>query len=443
MSAQRATAAAVAARAHPFDESQHPRGTHGQFAAGGSHAERHEHNVRTLVRAGVLPKLVTHSDGSVIEHAGSTRKVINGPTPRAADRTQEPINDSRWMQEPRTRATMPGYYRTASKTPGMPVQYTGSDRKEAPVGQFLVHQLTDQKPKSVSSKDHHDLKASLFNMVTNLAEPTIAQGKLPKRRGKLRGQTLIPEGTPEITARRAFTHAAMTALHTYGTLKYDFAMDDKLKEELKPLSGFMLYAQRRVADTMFAGEKGRYQRYREEFGETFADKRRDKRTGEVRLHMTPRKQLIKAERIGSLAKAYDASKHPREHDGTFSRKTGETIGRAVGSNVGITAGTLGGLAYGAQAGRKIGGAAARAYSKLGWLRSGKPGWHRALDAEMAEMAGRARGGRIGGAYGHAVGAVALGTAGYIGGRALGRAFDDSRRKKRAIKAGKLASAAEA
>ncbi len=431
------TAAAVAMQAHGFDDSQHPRGQHGRFATAGGHAERHAQNVSVLARQGVLPRLQRYRDGTVIEHAGPTSKVISYPTPRAADATQAPTNQVIPLDERRTRATMPSYYRRiASNTPGMPTSYTGSDKKEAPVGSFLVHQLTDQRPKAVSPRDHAALRARLGRLVTTLAEPTIAMGKVPKRRGKLRGETLIPEGTPELTARRAYTHAAMTALHNYGVAKYDFAMDPALKEEMTPLKGFMLYAKRRVMDTMFAAEKGRYAPYRQEFGEPFADKRRDKVSGQVRIRMSPRTEMIKAEPVGSLAKAYASDKHPREHDGKFSRKTGEAVGRLIGGFGGTAVGGLIGHRHGAAIGAGVGGALARLHGRITGIMSSGPAHHHAFTAELGEMKGILTGAHIGGRYGGAIGGLALGAAGWATGAAVGRHLDDSGRKNRAIVAGK-------
>lgn len=435
------TAAAVAQASHSFDGSRHPRGDHGRFAAeGASHAERHAHNVHTLAQQGVLPTLRRRPDGSVVEHALTTSKTISGPTPRAPDGApQEPTNHVIPLDERRTRATMPGYYRIASKTPGMPVHYTGSSSKEQPVGSFKVHQLTDQRPKVVSPRDHIALRARLGRIVAGQAEGTIAAGKLPKRRGKLRGETLIPEGTPEHTVRRAYAHAAATALHNYGVINYDFAMDDALKQELQPLHGFMLFAKRRVMDTMFANEKGGYAPYRAELGETFHAKRNGKLTGVTRQRMSPRTQMIKAEPMGSLRKAYDASKHPREHDGQFSRKLAENglkaaVG-AAGGFAGIIAGRRYGGILGGKTGRFIG-------AKFGGI--GKKGlaWQRSLSHDFAEIYGAHQGHKLGTKFGPAVAGTAGAIAGAYAGGKIGRLVDDHGRKQRAKKAGKLMKAYE-
>lgn len=254
-----------------FDQAKHPRGDDGRFAAGGGDQQP-------------LP---------------GSEKVV-------------PLHQRRSL------VTLPGYYAQASKHPGMPEAYTGSKRKEQPVGGYKSYELVDQKPRAMTPAAHQAMKTRLHHIVMALAEPTIERGAEPIRSGKRRGESLIPEGTSPRTARRAYALGAALALHKYGVVRHDYAMDDTLKAELTPLEPFILYAHRRVLNTMLATERGGWKPYRAEFGIPFKDKRRDVRTGEVRLRMTPRQQLIKVLRMGGLAKAFAEDKHERDSDGRFA-----------------------------------------------------------------------------------------------------------------------------
>ena len=186
--------------------------------------------------------------------------------------------------QPRSLTRGEAWQRTGAKLPGIPIGYTGSREKELPVGSFTHHQLKAQVPDAMSADDHRELVGSLVSVIANERSGAIEKGH--ERR-------LIPDGTERHTINRAYNHAAMHSLHSFGTHDYDFKMDDHLKAELTPLVPFMRYAHRRVKDVMLAKHKGKWRPYREAFGQPFNDLRRDKITGAIRKRVRPNQELIK------------------------------------------------------------------------------------------------------------------------------------------------------
>ena len=138
--------------------------------------------------------------------------------------------------QPRSLTRGEAWQRTGAKLPGIPIGYTGSREKELPVGSFTHHQLKAQVPDAMSADDHRELVGSLVSVIANERSSAIEKGH--ERR-------LIPDGTERHTINRAYNHAAMHSLHSFGTHDYDFKMDDHLKAELTPLVPFMRYAHRR------------------------------------------------------------------------------------------------------------------------------------------------------------------------------------------------------
>ena len=124
--------------------------------------------------------------------------------------------------------------------------------------------------------------------------------------------------------------------------------------------------------------------------------------------------------FGELCKAYDNTKHPREHDGKFAGKTVERAARFVGG----AAGAIGGFALGAKYANKLGHLgekAGRAWSQAAGSDSHFP-------AFLGRYAGRHA--PVGGAF-------ALGAAGTFAGAAVGALADRYMRVRRAKRAGKL------
>ena len=117
-------------------------------------------------------------------------------------------------------------------------------------------------------------------------------------RGHQKG--LIPEGARPGTVARAYKHAALLSLHRAGLGDYDFHMDAAAKKEFAPLEGFMRYAHRRVFDQANIANKGRFQPFKDEFGEDLHQKKRGKLTGTVKRRMRPMNEFIKLE-LGDLS----------------------------------------------------------------------------------------------------------------------------------------------
>jgi hypothetical protein len=140
--------------------------------------------------------------------------------------------------------------------------------------------------------------------------------------------------------------------------------------------------------------------------------------------------------FGQMMKAFDGSKHPREHDGQFAGKTAERVGRFAGGAAAAGGGYYLGSKHGSGVGEAIGRAGANLYSRVADAISPKSGLGH-LAAEQTEMRAGSIGRMLGAAHGAKVGAVALGLGGYLAGSALGAQADRMARKRRAVKAGRL------
>ncbi len=318
-----------------FQEDQHPRGDHGHFAA------KWDAEVARGARFGIKPTVHERPDGSAWEHMGpyarehrpkpaDTGPLVAHPlnlaehrrrrdarlqsldnqatailraAPPPAPEPPQPLLHGEGrpvFHEKRSGVSGTKAWRIGAKTPELPIAYTGSKALEQPVGSFKVAQLDfHPRPEDVSQEAHAALHHGLRQSIEAMREPTIAAGMTPKKRGKQRGQVLIPEGTERRSVHRAYNHAAMLAMHQYGIGHYNFAMSDEVKAELTPLVGFMRYAKRNVSNHMWATQKGHWKPYRAAHGIPFGDQRRDRTTGEVRLRVPPQHELIKAAATGA------------------------------------------------------------------------------------------------------------------------------------------------
>ena len=248
--------------AKQFQQSEHPRGQKGRFVAGGPG---------------------TQSQGQVGHLTAPDQ-------PRPPKRSLE---------------RAPSYNRIGARTPSLPVAYTGSTTPELPIGSFQQAELTLQKPGDVPADAHKALLHHLVGIIQAEREPTIERGAAPKKKGKLRGQVLIPEGTERRTVRRAYNHAAMLALHDHGVGVYDFKMDDALKAEMTPMVDFMRYTRRHLGAVIrrTPATKGTWRPYRAAFGVPFPKGGKTVRgTNQERLRVPPRDQFVKAAPLGALAK---------------------------------------------------------------------------------------------------------------------------------------------
>lgn len=167
-----------------------------------------------------------------------------------------------------------------------------------------------------------------------------------------------------------------------------------------------------------------------------------KRLGAVAGDNPTRRKLVGAMGLASmgkadLAKAWAGHKHPREHDGKFASKNGETAGRFAAGAVGVAGGAYVGLKHGADIGEKAGRLAG-----VGYVRA-REAMNRMKDLETPDrvyfQADKAKriGRHLGNRYGLAAGGAALGAAGYLAGGAAGRKVDEMGRRSRAKAAGRL------
>jgi hypothetical protein len=202
-----------------------------------------------------------------------------------------------------------------AKLSGLPVAYTGSREKEKPVGSFLERKVVEQIPKGVTVEQHQALFRQLKDIVRGdrgaaieraglmfRSQPTLAQQRdkrLPQPKFRVKNQSpldtpLVPAGTTRGALNAAYNHAALAALHDHGIIDASqFRMDDTLKAEMKPLEPYMRFIRRRLGAQFHEKAKGSWKPYRDEFGVTFADMRRNKITGEVRRRTRPLQELVK------------------------------------------------------------------------------------------------------------------------------------------------------
>ena len=148
---------------------------------------------------------------------------------------------------------------------------------------------------------------------------------------------------------------------------------------------------------------------------------------------------LKQEILGNLAKAWDGTKHPREHTGAFATKPVEQGGRFVGGAAGAVGGALLGAMRGPQIGEAIGRKSGVLYGAASDRIRGQKISANAYRSrgETAEMIGGRAGRLLGGKYGSKAGGLILGLGGALIGAAGGSIVDTIMRRRRAKKAGKL------
>jgi hypothetical protein len=177
----------------------------------------------------------------------------------------------------------------------VPIDYTGSRQMERPAGSFIKHTWKPNIPANGNAADHHALVGALTRHIQGEKLPTIVRAQ---------EQGLIPEGTSGSTIRRAYNHAAMFGLHDFGVGVYDYAMDEHLQHEMKPMEPFIRYARRRINSTLTGRERGAWRPYRAEFGQKFPTPKFDRFTGEERKRVPPNQVLVKlAEASGAVVLA--------------------------------------------------------------------------------------------------------------------------------------------
>lgn len=265
--------------AKEFDPAEHPRDEDGQFTAKGG--------------------------GGAETKAGPGRLL-----------TETRVRQAAREIPPERRSLIRGSFHRWSNVPGIPVGYTGSRTKEKPIGSFLERKIVEQIPKSVPVEEHKALfgrmkqiirsdraDAIAHAMTMSKAPATMEQQRdkrlsQPKYRERLNPGPLhtpmVPKDTPRGLLNQAYNHAALAALHDHGILDASkFKMDDALKADLTPLKPFMQHVRKRLLNSINAQEKGSWKPYREEFGQTFADQRRDVRTGLIRRRTSPLQELVK------------------------------------------------------------------------------------------------------------------------------------------------------
>ena len=272
----------------PFEESKHPRDDAGHFAQVARTQRVYEaHKLVQAKRA----KSLDHQADVMLRSAPPSVEQDSAPHPRPV----APVETA-----PRSLARASSAWSTGSKIAEIPAGYTGSTAREQTAEPSINPVVKWQRPKVVSQDDHRALLHGLAGTIQNNRDGAIV-------RAHIRG--LIPAGTETRSVHRAYNHASMLAMHDYGVLDYDFKMDDPIKSEMKPLEPFIQYSRRRVIDQMRLVHKGKWQPYRQEFGTPFADNRKNKRTGEVRLRT--RSNMV-------LVKAFEEDKHARSSSGEFS-----------------------------------------------------------------------------------------------------------------------------
>lgn len=198
------------------------------------------------------------------------------------------------------------WQRIGSKLPELPISYTGSCEREAPVDGWKEMSILWQAPKALPPEQHIKLLGKLKGIIAQHREPAAEKAKvlrqlvavhgmkdrftLKRRTGPL---TLDPE-TPRGAVNRAYNHASMLALHDFGVVDYGpFKMSDEQKAELTPLIPYMRFVRRRLFNAFRDGDmKGQSAPYRAEFGKPFRDNRTD-RAGLVRLRLRSNDEFVK------------------------------------------------------------------------------------------------------------------------------------------------------
>lgn len=162
-------------------------------------------------------------------------------------------------------------------------------------------------PQDIAEALRHPKMREILQQVSEVIrshqKPTIEQGYRKR---------LIPEGTPPGLAAQAYKEATLTALHKLGLGHYETKMDMAAKRQLRPLNRFMWHAMRRVFDHMNQPPlQGKWEPFRQEFGQLYRQRKHGQYTGHERMRMAPRTEFIKLD-VGDdldLMKAFDAAKH--------------------------------------------------------------------------------------------------------------------------------------
>jgi hypothetical protein len=163
-------------------------------------------------------------------------------------------------------------------------------------------------PQDIAEALRHPKMREILQQVSEIVrghqKPTIEQGYRKR---------LIPEGTPPGLAAQVYKEATLTALHKLGLIHYETKMDMAAKRQLRPLNRFMWHANRRVFDFMNQPPlQGKWEPFRQEFGQLYRQKKHGQYTGHERMRMAPRTEFIKLADVGDdfdLLKAADAAAH--------------------------------------------------------------------------------------------------------------------------------------
>jgi hypothetical protein len=187
-------------------------------------------------------------------------------------------------RETRLKSSLGAYYRAH-------LDKEFADVTPEPVGRggFKEFGFKPQKPKGMADDDYAKFATRAGEITTALRQP-ILDGAIKEK--------LIPEGTDPRAVRQAFAHARLVALARLGLGEYHFRMEDDRKEQMTRLTPFIRYAHRRLEQDpqgLRAQLKGQWKQFKDEFGEEFADKRKDPRTGEVRRRLYPHDVLVRAD----------------------------------------------------------------------------------------------------------------------------------------------------
>ncbi len=313
-----------------FDEARHPRGAGGKFASGSGSTRG-----RAIIAA--LPDRVRFGSPAPSMRSAQDNHSVSSPPIRSPMR-----NSSVW--------------RTGSKLPGLPREYTGSPNNERTSGTFEHIELRQQIPRKMPVADHMDRLRHLSDTIRDSRAEILANAD-KNRKGKkhvylksneaatkrLYGGVaqwrmkpdLYPEGTPKASLNRAYNHGAMLALHDFGLVHYDFKMDDHLKNEMTPLIPMIRYVRRSLGHKLAIAAPGQNHQYINEFGKPYADKRTHRvgpMAGKPRLRVAPREQLVKGygAALGALGRRVGASvSHGLNSaaDGALSGKTPNVMDR--------------------------------------------------------------------------------------------------------------------
>ena len=221
-----------------------------------------------------------------------------------------PITEPSAAPQRRSLTRGESWQRVGAKIAELPVSYTGSRERETPADGFSVFAYRWQRPESMEPIEHATVLRGLKDIIISRREPVTEKAMVTRQKVAVHGikdkftlkrrtgALILDPATPRRVVNRAYNHAAMLALHDFGVLDYGpFKMSDSLKGDLTPLVPFMRFVRRSLGQT-FNGQpptKGKWRAYRAAFGQPFADQRRDRVSGQVRLRMRPNQEFVKME----------------------------------------------------------------------------------------------------------------------------------------------------